>query len=79
MSKRTFDRPSFRTRGRTTESISGADVPSEFRTIPPMRRPKADQRREAEAALREFMSKKLAQQPLAKISIIPVDDDDVPF
>jgi hypothetical protein len=80
LSGRNWDRPSFKTRGRRTENISGADVPEEFRTTPRLPRPKADQRREAEAALREFMSKKPAhQQPLAKVNILPIDDDDVPF
>lgn len=55
MSGRNFNRPTFKTRGRRTESISGSDVPQEFRTIPQAPRPKADQRREAEAALREWM------------------------
>jgi hypothetical protein len=56
MSGRNWDRPSFKTRGRMTEAISGSDVPSEFRTVPrSLPKPKAEQRREAEAALREFM------------------------
>jgi hypothetical protein len=82
MGRRDFNRPTFRTRGRQTESISGSDVPSEFRTTPRMPRPKADQRREAEKALREFAAKKPAhQQPLKPVSIMPPDDDDgeVPF
>jgi hypothetical protein len=80
MGKRNFDRPSLRTRGRDTECINGGSgVPPEFRTIPPLPRPKASLRREAEKALREFMAKKLAhQQPLQKVNIMP-DDDDVPF
>jgi hypothetical protein len=80
MGGRNWDRPSFKTRGRTTESITGSSgVPSEFRTTPRLPRPKAEQRKEAEAALREFMAKKPSyQQPLKKVSILP-DDDDVPF
>lgn len=55
MAARNWDRPSFRTRGRTTESITGSDMPSEFRTTPRMPRPKADLRREAEQAVRAFI------------------------
>jgi hypothetical protein len=80
MSARNWDRPSFKTRGRTTESISGSDVPAEFRTTPRLPRPKAALRREAEKALRDFMAKKPTyQQPLQKVNIMPPDDDDVPF
>jgi hypothetical protein len=79
MGKRDFERPSFRTRGKSTESITGSDVPPEFRTLPPMPRPKAALRREAEKALREFIAKRPShQQPLPKVNIMP-DDDDVPF
>lgn len=62
MAKRDWDRPSFKTGGRTTESISGSDVPSEFRTIPPLPRPKTDMRREAEAAMRDFMQRQPAKK-----------------
>jgi hypothetical protein len=85
MGKRNFDRPSFRTRGRSTESITGGDVPQEFRTTPrSLPQPKADLRREAEKALLEFKAKKAPsyQQQLEKVSIIPsgdLDDDDIPF
>jgi hypothetical protein len=79
MGKRDFGRPSFRTRGRSTENINGRDVPSEFRTIPPLPRPKASLRREAEKALRDFMAKKPShQQPLEKVNILPPWDDDDP-
>jgi hypothetical protein len=77
MGRRDFNRPTFRTRGRSTESITGSDVPSEFRATPRLPIPKADQRREAERALRDFMGKKPShQQPLKPVSIMPPDDDD---
>lgn len=62
MARRDWDRPSFKTRGRTTESISGSDIPSEFRTIPQIPRPKVDMRREAEEALRDFMKRQPAKR-----------------
>ncbi len=79
MGRRDFNRPSFRTRRRSTESITGSDVPSEFRTTPRLPRPKADMRREAEKALRDFMAKRPShQQPLKPVSIIPTEDDEEP-
>jgi hypothetical protein len=75
MSGRNWDRPSFKTRGRTTEAIDGGNVPSEFRTMPrSLPRPKADQRREAEAALREFMKR----QPLIEDKPSPSSTDERP-
>jgi hypothetical protein len=76
-----WNHPRYQRQGKRTEDVNGNDVPSEFRTRPrSLPRPKAEQRREAEKALREFMAKKPAhQQPLDKVSIIPTDDDDVPF
>jgi hypothetical protein len=76
-----WSHPRYQRQGKRTEDVNGNDVPSEFRTTPrSLPRPKAQQRKEAEAALREFMSKKPTyQQPLKKVNIIPADDDDVPF
>ena len=55
MGGRNWDRPSFRTRGRLTESISGADVPAEFRNMPQsLPKSKAELRSEAEAAIRVY-------------------------
>ena len=49
----------YQIRGKRTEDVNGNDVPSEFRTRPRiLPRSKAQQRKEAEAALREFMAKK---------------------
>jgi hypothetical protein len=74
MGKRNFDRPRFKTAGKRVESVSGGDIPPEFRTTPQLRLPKAEARRQAEKALRDFMAKTGAKQ----VSIIP-DDDDPPF
>jgi hypothetical protein len=82
MTRRDFRRPTFRTRGRATESITGSDVPSEFRTTPRWPRPKKELRREGEKALREFMARKPVpshqQQLPEKVNILPPWDDDDP-
>jgi hypothetical protein len=48
----------FKTRGRTTESITGSDIPAEFRSPPRPRQPKAELRSDAEQAVKEFLAKK---------------------
>jgi len=73
MGRRNFDRPRYKTAGKTTESISGNDVPREFRTVSRrVRRSKAEDRQEADRALKEWMAK----NQLKPISIIPDEDDD---
>jgi hypothetical protein len=76
MSGRNWDRPSFKIRRRLTESLSGADVPEQFRTTPPrLPRPKADMRRDAEAAVREFIKRQsLKDQPPSPIDKPPWED-----
>jgi hypothetical protein len=62
MGKRNFDRPQHKRAGKQTEGVSGGDIPPEFRTRPCQApRPKAEARREAEAALREFMKRQPAK------------------
>jgi hypothetical protein len=76
-----WNHPRYQRQGKRTEDVNGNDVPSEFRTRPRnLPRPKAQQRKEAEAALREFMAKKPPsyQQPLPKVNILPPWDDDDP-
>jgi hypothetical protein len=55
---RDFSRPYFKTRGHTTESITGSDIPAEFRSAPRQTRPKAELRSDAEQAMKEFMARK---------------------
>lgn len=63
MTKSNWDRPRFRTQGRRIEHVAGSDVPAEFRTLPRSApRPKADARKEAELALKEFMARKKGRQ-----------------
>jgi hypothetical protein len=74
-SSRNFSRPYFKTRGRTTESITGSDIPAEFRSAPRPRRAKADLRIDAEQAVKEFMAKK--KQTSRPADTPPPWEDDV--
>jgi hypothetical protein len=77
MSGRNWDRPVFRTRGRDTESINGQDIPAEFRSAPQAAtRSKAEQRAEAERAVREFNAKRRPEQrpPIAADGKPPWED-----
>jgi len=85
MTRRVWDRPRYRAAGKSTESVKGG-LPCEFFGPggPPLGR-KAEQRLEAEKALREWTAKNSAKP----VSIIPedepqslswqADDDDLPF
>jgi hypothetical protein len=67
MSGRNWDRPTFLTRGRTTEHVSGGDIPIEFRTLPrKAQQPKTSLREEGERALKEFKERRSAQNKISK-------------
>jgi hypothetical protein len=72
-----WNHPRYQRLCKRTEDVNGNDTPPEFSIRPrSLAQPKAEQRKEAEAALREFMAKKPSHQPpLQKVSIIPDDDD----
>lgn len=71
-----WNRSRFRTQGRSTESVRGADVPREFQRPRKPAPSKAQQRAEAEKALDEFRARR-ASFPTA---VRKVDgDDDLPF
>lgn len=57
MSGLNHSRPAHRTRGRTVEDHRGTDgIPIEFRSAPPRpKKPKAELRAEADAAVEEFL------------------------
>lgn len=58
MGGRNWDRPSFKTQGRQTEAIDGGGVPREFWDAPKsLPVSKADLRRQADAAVRDFVGK----------------------
>jgi hypothetical protein len=60
-----WSHPRYQRQGKRTEDINGNGVPAEFRTTPrSLPRPKEDMRREAEAALREFMKRQPVKEDL---------------
>lgn len=65
MSKMDYSRPSFRSPNRAYESNNGSDLPREFWGNPRFKKhtPKAELRRDAEEACRQFKPRKLAARP----------------
>jgi hypothetical protein len=61
--KLNYNRPSFRSPGKTYESIDGSDLPREFWGSRPFRKgpSKTELRREADEAFRQFTSRKLVR------------------
>ena len=58
-SGRNWNRPTFRTRGRATESVMGGDTPREFQGPPVRRQSKAEAKAEADRLVAEFMARKV--------------------